>query len=128
MISITISSPYFDSKNFTVEFLGSQQYYPSEMNITYYNKPTYCKLVGSDLLSSKYVCQFEVPYNINPNELQGKEWEMLKEAYESKIEIMNRELNSLKTQRLIVIIGTIIAVVVLVIWYFKDKIMLMGWW
>jgi len=127
IISITISSPYFDSKNFTVEFLGSQQYYPNEMNITYYNKPTYCKLVGSDLLNSKYICQFEIPYNINPNELQSKEWEMLKEAYESKIEIMNKELNSLKTQRLIAIIGTIIAVVVLVIWYFKDKIMIMGW-
>jgi hypothetical protein len=127
-ISITFSSPYFDSKSLMVEFLGSQQYYSSEMNITYYNKPTYCRLIGSDLLNSKYVCQFEFPYNINPSELQSKEWEMLKEAYESKIQIMNRELNSLKTQRLIAVIGTIITVIVLLIWHFKDKIMLMGWW
>jgi hypothetical protein len=125
-LEVNITSPDFLQKTIRVEFLGSQNTYPPEMNITYYNKPAFCKLVGNNLLNSSYECKFYLPYNINPENLQASEINMLKESYEMKINTLNDEINNLSTQRLILIVILIIACICLIIYVLKDKIILLG--
>jgi hypothetical protein len=127
VLEINISSPFFSQKTIRVEFLGSSVPYPNEVNLTYYNKPTYCKLVGDNLLNSSYECKFYVPYNMNPQSLQSTELEALKTAYETKIEYLNKDIDNLKLQRLGAFVVIAIIVICLAVYYLKDKIILMGW-
>jgi hypothetical protein len=126
VLFVNISSPYFPSKSIKVEFLGSALSYPSELDINYYDKPTHCKLVGDNLLNSFYVCNFTLPYNTNPENLQSNEIKLLKDGYEMKIDTLDKEINNLTNQRLILIIVIAIAVISFVIYLLKDKIMLFG--
>jgi hypothetical protein len=124
-LGINITSPYFSQKVINVEFLGSQITYSPEVTFTYYDKQTHCKLIGDNLLNSSYRCEFSLPYNINPNNLQSTELEMLKMAYETKIDYLNKSIGNLEFQRLIILVILIIIIIGLVVYFLKDKIMLL---
>jgi hypothetical protein len=125
VLSIDISSKYFNNKTVRVEFLGSDRQLSPEVNFVYYEKQTQCKLVGDNLLDSKYECKFTLPYNMNPENLQATEIQMLREGYEMKINILNKDIKNLTTQRLILLIFIALIIIAMLIYYMKDKIMLL---
>lgn len=119
-IEVKVSSITFPSQSFNIEFVGSNYFNQPIMNITYYDKPTLCVLKGENFLNSKYSCTFELPINYDVEKLQMNEIALLKEGYEYKINLLEKENSSLKTQRLIVIIG-IILLVIAIIFYLISK-------
>jgi hypothetical protein len=125
ILSVEISSKYFSNKTIRVEFLGSDRQLSPEVNFVYYEKQTKCKLVGDDLLNSKYECTFTLPYNMNPENLQSTEIQMLREGYQMKIDTLNKEIKNLTTQKLILLILIALIVIAMLIYYMKDKIMLL---
>jgi hypothetical protein len=125
ILSVEISSKYFNNKTIRVEFLGSDRQLSPEVNFVYYEKQTKCKLVGDDLLNSKYECTFTLPYNMNPENLQATEIQMLREGYQMKIDTLNKDIKNLTTQRLILLIVITLFILAILLYYIKDKIMLL---
>jgi hypothetical protein len=125
ILSIDISSRHFSNKTIRVEFLGSERTFSPEVNFIYYEKETRCKIIGDNLLDSKYECTFTLPYNMNPENLQATEIQMLREGYQMKIDTLNKEIKNLITQRLILLILIALFILAILIYYIKDKIMLL---
>jgi len=125
VLSIDISSEHFSNKTVKVEFLGSERTFSPEVNFIYYEKETRCKIVGDNLLDSKYECTFTLPYNMNPENLQATEIQMLREGYEMKIDTLNKDIKNLTTQRLILLIVIALIIIAMLVYYVKDKIMLL---
>ncbi len=93
-----------------VEFRGSTFTNPYELNFTYNGHPTKCTLQGDDITTAKYVCNFELDKDVDINNLESNEYKLLKQNYETQISSLEKEVDGLKNQRLVmgILLGLIL--------------------
>jgi hypothetical protein len=123
LLKINIKSPFFQPEGIemTLEWVSSEFTQKNEVNFTYYNKYVSCKIVGNYLDEAKYECKFYLPYNVNPEQLEGTELKILKDGYEQKLSINENKIKELEMQRTGLLILILVFILSIAIYYLKNR-------
>lgn len=124
LITANMSSPLLPVQTFTIEFIGSRVTNPSEINITYYEKLTNCKIRGDYAYNATYHCEFDIPNPnaVDINNFQSNELQAIREKYESQIVRLQSDNTDLNNFRWMVIAAIILVVIGFIVYIKREDI------
>jgi hypothetical protein len=123
-LEITIASPAFDNKTFSVDYVGGSFNNQPVMDINYYNKPTHCVIKPSAGYMTNYTCTFDLPSDYDVKNLQNNELDMIKSGCDMTISAKDQKISD-GTRNYYMLIGLDIIVLIIGAGYLlKDKMLL----
>lgn len=120
LINITLKSFTITDKEITLDFLATNEEKPNEVNITYYSRQVSCKAEGENVINSSYICKFIVLPNEKIENLQSQEIELLKNAFQERINLLEDNLKKEKEKFNLTIMIFIVIVIAVVIYLTRE--------
>lgn len=120
-LEVTIASPAFDNKTFSVDYLGGTFNNQPVMDINYYNKPTHCVIKPSAGYTTNYTCSFDLPSDYDVKNLQNNELTILKSGYDDKISVRDDKIKESNSRFYYLLGFNIIILLAGTVYIFKDK-------